>query len=343
MNIRVRQIGTGRGRSRYGVFSGGLNLFMAVLLLSVSLGLMAQNEEQDAPAITEPGQPALAGQAPVEEVVDVVVSLPDSRQMALALTFPASRASALLDLAAAANVLRRAREADMDISQPELAQGFNDDRAWLQLLVDRYGWAQPRSEVLDPAAWQVLKDLQQQDLKPMTLVLPGYASSNALIYQVFQRSGQKLAAANLPVFLLEIEADVFAIWDAFLQIAGAPELPDPAWKEVELAWFTDRHLPGPEELEPVAENGESSVEDISQAMSNLALTSVDSSPPDSRRLSQLRLSLLQDMANPDSALIPGQHKTGRQLLFLTSLIDGLHEDRYFEFVRGVLSITSQLL
>ncbi len=68
------------------------------------------------------------------------------------------------DLAVAAHVVNLAENELKAGNEPDhvaLAQSYLDDRAWLQMLIERYGWVQPHSSVLDPAAWLLLKKLQQ--------------------------------------------------------------------------------------------------------------------------------------------------------------------------------------
>jgi len=342
---RARQGKAETQGSHFSRISVVLYLFLYVLFLSASPGLMAQVQEEEPALESETVQDTaveLESELP-EELPPVTVTLPDSHQMALALATPDSREQTLLDLATAANVLSRARAA-YEVDHAALSQHFLDDRAWLQLLVERYGWVQPRSSVLDPAAWLVLDELQQHDIEDMTLVFPGRSPASALVHQVFQRAGDRLAVANLPILMLEVEADVFALWDAFLQLTGYPESPDVAWKAVEVAWFTDRQMPVvPPVLGENDQDQEPPVENIPQAMSKLVLSTVDARPPDSRGLVQLRYALLK--AVPELTAVENTQVRDRirDTLYLASLIDGLHAGHYFEFSQGLLAITSNLL
>lgn len=334
MIIKVRQGNAETGKPQHGRLFAEWVLLCA--LLSLPAVLPAQVEE--APAEQLPTGLEEAGRAPaVPEIV--VVTLPESQQMALALSTPELRRQALLDLAAAANVLTRAA-GKVELDHAALAQNFLDDRAWLQMLVDRHGWVEPRSSVLDPAAWLVVAELQQHDLSDLSLVFPGRTPGNVLIYQVFQRSGQRLAAANLPVLLLEIESGATVLWDQFLELVGPANSPDAAWKEVEVSWFTDREIPLAEDIPA---DLQTAVENIPQAMSKLVESAVDVSPPDSRELMRIRYSLLDRTAEPAPVEDTSADGQAANSLHLASLIDGLHEGRYFEFVQGLLSITSRLL
>jgi hypothetical protein len=329
MNIPAAQGNWSSKKRRDGKFSMFVGRRLWTLILSIPFTLWVQAQE------LEPIADAPSGDEVPEEQAEVIVTLPDSTQMALALATRGSREQALLDVAAAANVLSRIKTPD-DTDAAVLAQNFMDARGWLQMLVERYGWVQPRSSILDPAAWLVLMELQQHDLENEALVFPGHTPEAVLIYQVFQRFAQRLAAANLPVLLLELEPRAVALWDRFLQVTGTPEDRDPAWKEVELSWFTGRQFPLPEDMSPELLP---LLEDIPLAMSKLALSAVDARPPDSVALQRLRYTLLSEAGkqaeNEDSAV--------RDLLYLAGLIDGLHDGQFFEFVQGLLAVTSGLL
>jgi len=303
-----------------------LSLFLCILFLSSPSVLIAQN----------PGQQA------EEKPEAVTVSFPGSRQMALALATPGLREQVLLDLAVTANLLSWT-ESELEVDHAVLAQKFLDDRAWLQMLVERYGWVQPRSSVLDPAAWLVLGELQQHDLEDMALVFPGRTPEATLVYQVFQRAGQRLAVANLPILLLEVEADAIGLWDAFLQLTGPPDSRDIAWKAVQDAWFEDRQMPVPPAEEAGSKIHEPAAESFLPAMSTLVLSTVEARPPDSEGLRQLRYSMLNDMPDLAGAENTRARDQLRDSFYLVSLVDGLHEGRYFEFIQGLLSITSRLL
>jgi len=324
-----------------------------VLFLGVPSILLAQVQEQPVQQVLEITK--ISAEVPLNEAVVTAVGLPGSLQMAEAVATPEFRKRTLLDLAVAANVLSRTKsktEFDLEVDHAALAQGFLDDRAWLQMLIDRYGWVQPRDLVLDPAAWLVREELQQHDLDDTPMVFPGQTPKAELLYQVFQRARERLAVANLPGLLLEVEADSISIWETFLQLVRTQDSTNAAWKAVEDTWFGDQYLPSPlvlseppQDQEAVVEGtvSESSINDIPLAMSKFVSDSVTANPPDARALKNLRQTLLEKVfvlsAEGD---VQGADQT-RKLLYLVSLVDGLHEDRYFEFIQGLLSITSNLL
>ncbi len=345
MNIQVRQVKADSGNSQYSIFSGVLWSILIVLFLSFPVSLMAQVQEQTEPLIPETGQEQAEELA--ETPLAVTVVLPGSQQMAMALATPELREQALLDLAVAAHIVSRAErefKAGIKLDHDVLAQSYLDDRAWLQTLIDRHGWVRPHDSVLDPAAWQLIEELQQHDLENMPLLFPGHMPEAVLIYQVFQRSSQPLALTNLPNLLLEVEADVVNLWDAFLRLTEVDGVADAAWKVVETAWFTDRLMPPlPPVVKESSDNRDKWLDNIPQAMSETVLSAVDARPPDSKGLIRLRYSILNGLPT-----LTGEENVStvnhlKDSLYLLSLIDGLHEGRYFNFVQGLLSVSFRLL
>jgi hypothetical protein len=307
-------------------WSGVLYCSLWFLLLISSSGLLAQDQE-------------LQVSAPVDADEEVLtVTLPDSPQLAMRLATPGTRNKALLDLATAVNLLSRT-ELDPVAEQAVLVQHFLDDRAWLQLLVDRYGWVGPHSAVLDPAAWLVVEELQQHAIEDMALVFPGQMPKTVLTHQVFQRAGERLAAANLPILLLDVEPNVIATWDAFIQLASSEGLIDPAWQAVESAWFSDHQSLQPPLMDDDAEALTSVVEDGLKTMLELVSSTVTAGPPDASDLLRIRYSLLASMPELDAE----NKARALDVLYLSSLIDGLQDGRYIDFTVGLLSVTSRLL
>jgi len=355
MIFLTRQDNKDINKQRYSRFPCVLPVFLCGFFLLSSAVVSAQVQEEEPQPVSPPVQTdaeviaedIIAEEVIAEEeVVEVVVSLPDSRQMAMALATPELREQVLLDLAVAARVVSRAEEELRAGNEPDhtaLAQSYLDDRAWLQMLIERYGWVQPHSSVLDPAAWLLLKKLQQHDLENMPLLIPGRLPKHVLIEQVFQRAGQSLAVANLPNLLLEVEADVFPLWDAFLLVIEVEGSSGAAWKPVETAWFTDRVMPLPMLEDDALPDQDPAIDYLPQAMSDIVLSAVDARPPDAKGLIQLRYSILARLAQAGEAENVDAREQAKDSLYLLTLIDGLHEGRYFDFVQGLLSITSRLL
>ncbi len=336
MNIHAhgRQAGSDQGIRLK--LPGKKTTFLCLLLLLCSSNLLAQLAESAVP-------PETLQAPPVEPVV-----LPGSDQLALELSTPQLRRQALLDLAVAAHILKRVEEssvlaAEVNLNHAELAKAFLDDRAWLQVLVDRYGWEEPRSSVLDPAAWLVLGELQQHDIRDVSLVYPGSNAREALFSLVFQRAAERFAVGNLPALLLELEADAFEIWDAFSAMTRSGDTVDPAWKDVELTWFADRQAPVIVADEENAEDRFKEPVNIAEAMSRMVMSTVGTGPPDSRELKMLRYALLKPSADQSPQDNGEGPDDARDSLYVISLVDGLHDGRYFNFAQGLLSLSSRLL
>lgn len=293
---------------------------------------------QDAAAPAGIG-PAFSATQMMEEVAAVVVQLPESSQMLASLTRPEERSKILLDLAVAQNVVEHARR-DPAATSEVLAKQFRQDRGWLARLISRYGWVQPHSGILDPAAWSLLGELRDQNLPVMALVRPDSMPLEALSYQVFQRSNERLSSANLPILLWRIEQDAIPIWDAFLFLVNTEGDAAVQWQSVESEWFSDGSvLPGFEQGNDRTKGSPQPVLKPLQVLSRLASSSVVSGPPDSRSLQELRKFLLTELAVGNSA----GTRQKVDILHMASIIDGLQDSRYFEFVRGLLAITSGLL
>lgn len=367
MKNQVRQGKSDSGSSQYGKLAVVAWLIPILLFLSMSDGLLAQEEQpatrSDPANAPEQLEETVDGpvETPEEELeeipVEVTVVLPNGQQMAMAVSTPELRQQALLDLAVAAHVVSRAEEglkAGTGVDHVALAQLYLDDRAWLQMLIDRHGWVKPHSSVLDPAAWQLIGQLQQHELENMPLLTPGSMPAQVLVYQAFQRAPQALALSNLPNLLLEVETNAIPLWSAFLQLTEVEGETNAAWKVVETAWFTDRLMPPPPPPveEPPADQvtEEQSLEEqrlwlesILPAMSEVARSAVEARPPDSKGLIRLRYSILNGLPKLTAEESANTLINLRDSLYLLSLIDGLHERRYFEFVQGLLSVTHRLL
>lgn len=286
-------------------------------------------------------------------IVELKVSLPGSPRVAMSMSTPAQRMKVLLDLAAARGVLDYARQnkaADNDA----LVQHFLLDRGWLARLVEKYGWSNPHSAILDPAAWLVMAEVDQHDLPAMALVYPDQTPEAVLVYQVFQRSNERLAAANLPILLNKLEAAVIPVWDAFLQLVEVDGEIHPAWKPVEAEWFSQQRNPlfrvegrvvdeqlieGQAVEEQVVEERLPPAIVHMQTLSQLVLSAVDARPPDPTRLRDLRFTLYDEITELEFA----QKQQASNILHLATLVDGLQDRSYIEFVQGLLAVTSNLL
>ena len=340
MNSRVPEIGVQADVQILGKFAAVMcNLLCILTSVLIFAGSAAAQLEPEL-AEAEPVEVELT-EAKLAEVVikpAIEVLLPHGPQIVMRLATRELRNRTLLDLAAAANLVEQARLAP-DTDQANLAQRFQDDRAWLQLLVDRYTWTDPRSAVIDPAAWLVFEELQQHEIEASAFVVPGRVPETTWAQQVFQRNNERLAAGNLPFLLHQIEADVLLTWERFINLAQTEGYIDPVWESVESAWFSDQQDLQTPDLGDDPESIAATLEDSLQIMTKLVSGAVYAGPPNALNLAQIRYLLLNRMPG-----ILGENKArAEDILYLSTLIDGLQDGRYIEFSVGLLSVTSRLL
>ena len=286
--------------------------------------------------MAQEGTPSPIPDKPMEEVVAVVVRLPQSHQIAASLARPEKRKEVLLNLAAAQHVLERAKQ-DPAATSEALARQFRQDRGWLTRLVNRYGWTQPHSGILDAAAWSLSAELRDLGLPVMALVRPDSIPLDVTVFQVFQRSNEKLANANLPILLYHIEHKAVIVWDDFLQLVSTEGEAGVQWQSVEAEWFPDLDSK-PAELAGDSDPSTQPQMQPLQILSKLASSSVVAGPPDARSLQELREYLLITIPDREKADV----REGSDLLHLATMVDGLQDGKHFEFVRDLLAITSGL-
>ena len=220
------------------------------------------------------------------------------------------------------------------------------DRAWLDTLIERYGYAEARSPVLDPAAWQVQVQLDRVSLPPTTLASPLGSGQDVLLSPVFDRGNPDLAAASLPELLWSLEASAPRTWvglqrrlasdpwlaDALMRTAGdwfdwpEPETPEDATLAASAAdgGLTDEAgAADPEAADLVGPVLTLSPKDrlLDEAQTSLGVMlelASDVGPPDPARLARVRRDLL--VALPDFDF--GQRARAEGLLHLAGLVDG---------------------
>jgi hypothetical protein len=89
--------------------------------------------------------------------------LPQPRYLAAALADPASRLDTLLSVTAVARLLEYGSQADPG-QAGEIEERFRDERAWLDHLAGRFSDLRTRTALLDPAAWYLQLELDEQQL-----------------------------------------------------------------------------------------------------------------------------------------------------------------------------------
>jgi hypothetical protein len=136
---------------------------------------------------------------------------PGVPELAEALADQASREDALFTIAALMT-LRDVPPAATGEEAEARVERLLADRAWLSTLVSRYGYAEARSPVLDPAAWQVQVQLDRVNLPTTTMASPLGSGQDVLVNPVFDRGNPDLAAASLPELLWYLEASAPLTW-----------------------------------------------------------------------------------------------------------------------------------
>jgi hypothetical protein len=269
--------------------------------------------------------PGGAGAQPADDAI----GLPDVGQLAGWVVDGADRRQALMSVAVLARLRQRLQAGGSNASPDSLRQ----DLAWLERLAAHFGQPEPSGPVLDPATWYVNLKLDQHGLQHSPLVATGGAGLDAYLDEVFSRSEERLAAALLPELLWHVEPLATVVWNDLLQQSAE----DGALRSL-LLWVVDEWLgfSGQETGLPVGADLLALAGDSLHVMAEVA---VSSGPPDPLRLKSIRQTLL--VAIPD--MDPGERQEAAAFLRLATLVDGLHERRYFAFTNGLLSVVAELL
>jgi aryl carrier-like protein len=268
---------------------------------------------------------------------EMPIELPQARHLAAALADEASRSDTQLTLLAVANLLQYGSRVD-PLRVAELEARFREDRAWLDRLAGRFPEVPLRPSLLDPAAWFLARELDQQDLSAGILVSPLGPDDGSMLRQLFDRGDERLAATLLPEMLPRVERQAAALWGSLLTQLTA----DPALAALARALHTDWFDPWIA-AEPPAPGAEGDAADLIAAgiesLRVLAGTAVTSGPPDALRLKRLRFSLLMGLpalGEPDSG-------DAAYLLALASAVDGLYRREYLAFTEALLWVAADRL
>jgi hypothetical protein len=281
--------------------------------------------------------PIQAQEAAQEAQKEVLAELPGTRHLAAALADESSRSDTLLTLAAVAQLLQYGSQADAS-RVAELEARFRDDRAWLDRLAGRFVAVPMRPPLLDPAAWLLARELDQQNLSPDSLVSPMGPDSESLLRQLFDRSDERLAATLLPEYLPRVEILSTALWGQLLAQLDA----DPALAALVSALNADWFDPWIAAEPPAPAAVDEAYDSVAEAIDDLhaiAGTAMQVGPPDALRLKRLRFNLLMSL--------PGLNDSGAAdagyLLRLASAMDGLYRREYLAFTEILLWVSSGLL
>ncbi len=290
---------------------------LALLFCCGSVGAQQEGQEE--------GQ-----QAPLADI-------PQARHLAAALADESSRGDTLLTLAAVARLLQYGSQADPG-RLAELEARFRDDRAWLDRLAARFVEVPLRPSLLDPAAWLLARELDEQNLSPELLVSPMGPDSDSLLRQLFDRDDESLATTVLPEILPRVELQSTRLWSQLLAQLPA----DPALLALVQALNADWFDPwaAAEAPAPLAEAAvDDPVGDGIDSLRVIAGTAMTVGPPDALRLKRLRFNLLMALPGLDG-LAAGD---AEYLLGLASAIEGLYRREFLAFTETLLWVTSGLL
>jgi hypothetical protein len=314
---------------------------------------------QDAGQETEPESMLLEEVIVVQEVM--IEDLPGTKELAAALAARELRADTLLTMIAVAQLL----EYGMSSTQAEpktLVEHFNEDRAWLDRLAERYPVLPSRGSQMDPAAWFVMLKLNQHGTTPGLFVSPLGPEDRSLMRQLFDRSSERLAAAVLPEALQRIEIQSAALWSSLLAAAMMNDVllatvldlhPDwfEPWVGLTAPAWAGNNQPEPsteEGMEATEEQTESGtgvammdrvIDDALESLLALANSTIQPGPGDVRDLAQLRVGLISAMPR----LADPQLKDAEYILVLGTAIDGLNDGKYLAFTESLLWVTSDML
>ncbi len=271
--------------------------------------------------------------------------------LAVGLSDPATRTRTLITMTAVARLLEYGGAAGLSDIESIKAR-FRDERAWLERLAARYPDLPVRGSQLDPAAWFVLRELDQHQLSPEHSVSPLGPGDGDLLRQLFDRSDVPLAAAILPEVLQRMEFRSMELWSSLLQLVSVNDVllavVSSLHEELFAPWITARP-PVVVELRVVSGLANEEVEGETapppvheQALSEfeaLASSTMVSGPTDAQALRRLRFSLLSSLGELEGTDL----HDARYLLALAGAVDGLNEGDYLAFTETLLWVVTDLL
>jgi hypothetical protein len=262
--------------------------------------------------------------------------LPGTRELAAALSDPGLRTETLLTLVALQNLAdygRFARAHEVE----EYVLRFQEERAWLERLSERYPVVPLRSSLMDPAAWLLLLELDQYDLSPGPAVSPFGPGTGELLGALFDTSNEAAAATILPELLSRVEFESASLWRRVLEQAETNVALARVLAELSEEWFdlwAAAEPPAPVALDP--EPGIEAVLALFEAAAGMALRD---GPPDALDLKRLRFQLLTRMQD----LSWQEANDAAYLLGLANAVESLYLGRYLAFNETMLWVAAGLL
>jgi hypothetical protein len=261
--------------------------------------------------------------------------LPDIRNLAASIADPDSRSDALMTMLAVVRLQQHIPHLQADNLEAVRAL-FIEDHAWLDELASRYVSVPSHSSIFDPPAWLIVRELEQHDLVPISLVTPLGPGFETIIEQLFDRSDPGIAAAMLPEALFLIESRSIPVWQALLADAGANANVLALISGLNADWF-DAWMAA----ESPSPSGDDS-DPLNRALESLLVIAgsmVRAGPPDALRLKRLRFELLLATGSYGERQI----MEAARLLRLATVVDGLHDSNYMAFSEALMWSVSDLL
>ena len=262
--------------------------------------------------------------------------LPGTRELAAALSDPELRTETLLTLVAVQHLSQYGRFARTHEVE-DYARRFEDERAWVDRLAERYLSVPLRSTLLDPAAWLLLLELDQHDLSPGPAVSPFGPGTRDLLGVLFDRSSEVSAATILPEAMSRVEAESTTLWrDVLAQARGNVAL-EGVLLALNEEWFEPWAA-----AEPPAPGAAESASVIGAALAlitDAAGMAQRNGPPDTLDLKRLRFQLFTRI--PDLGW--QEVNDAAYLLGLANAVEALYDGRYLSFIETVLWVSAGLL
>ncbi len=270
-----------------------------------------------------------------DEVVATLDQSPRVRHLAAALSDHDSRTDALLTMVVVAQLMENLSALDTG-SVEETIEKFRDDRAWLDRLASHYLDFPMRSTVFDPAAWLIVRELDEYGLNVDTLVSPLGPEFEVLLTQLFDRSAERLASSILPEVLVRMEFRAIDLWRLLTDTISGNENLLAVVAGLDSEWFDPWMAAEPPA--PLSRN-EDPLAMAQEMIAALLDSSTLPAPPDPLALKRIRFELLK-AEYPDDPL---RKIESAYFVRLAAGIDYLYRGEYLSFTEALLWVVADLL
>ncbi|HKJ18622.1 MAG TPA: hypothetical protein VJ984_14810 [Xanthomonadales bacterium] len=270
-----------------------------------------------------------------DEVVATLDQSPRVRHLAAAISDPDSRTDALLTMVVVAELMDNLPSLEADQVESTIEK-FQDDRAWLDRLASRYLTFPMRSTVFDPAAWLIVRELDQHGLNVDSLVSPLGPELEVLLTQLFDRSEERLSSAILPEVIVRMEFRAIGLWRELLETATSNENLLAVMAGLDSEWFDPWMAAEP----PAPLAADQDPLQVAQELMGALLDSATlPAPPDPLALKRIRYELLSG----EYAENPMLEVESNYVVRLAAGIDFLYQGQYLSFTEALLWVVADLL